>query len=38
MPLRSKPIYIVDPDGTYYRGPGFVPYFYKDELKGKENG
>lgn len=30
--LKSKPIYILRPDETYYCGPGFVPYYYKDEL------
>ena len=32
MPLRSEPIYIVRPDDTYHYGPGFVPYYYKNEL------
>ena len=35
MPLRSKPIYIMRPDETYYCGPGFVPYYYQEELKEK---
>lgn len=35
MPLRAKPIYIIDPNGEYYCGPGFVPYYYEDELKEK---
>lgn len=36
MPLKSKPVYILHPDETYYCGPGFVPYFYKEELEGKD--
>lgn len=32
MPLKAKPIYIIRPDETYYCGPGFVPYYYEDEL------
>lgn len=33
--IKSRPIYILRPDETYYCGPGFVPYYYKDELKEK---
>ena len=33
MSLKSKPIYIIKPDETYYCGPGFVPYYYPDELE-----
>ena len=33
MPLKSKPIYILRPNQEYYCGPGFVPYYYKDELE-----
>lgn len=36
MPLKSKPVYILHPDETYYCGPGFVPYFYKEELEDKD--
>lgn len=36
MPSKSKPIYIIKPDQQYYCGPGFVPYFYKDELEKGE--
>lgn len=32
---KSKPIYIVRPTEKYYCGPGFVPYYYLDELKKK---
>ena len=35
MPLKSKPVYILRPDETYCHGPGFVPYYYKEELKEK---
>lgn len=35
MALNSKPIYIIRPDETYYCGPRFVPYYYKDELNEK---
>ena len=35
MPLKSEPIYIIRPDDTYYCGPGFIPYYYKEELKEK---
>lgn len=35
MPLTSKPIYIKQPDMVRYCGPGFVPYYYEDELKEK---
>lgn len=40
MPLKSKPVYILRPDETYYCGPRLVPYYYKDELKekGANNG
>lgn len=37
MPLRSKPIYIIEPDKQWRCGPSFVPYYYKDELKEKGN-
>ena len=36
MPLKSKPVYIIRPDEQYYCGPGFVPYYYEDELKNAE--
>lgn len=32
MALKSEPIFIVRPDDTYHYGPGFTPYYYKDEL------
>lgn len=35
MPLKSKPIYIARPTERYYSGPGFIPYYYKDELSEK---
>lgn len=35
MSLKSKPIYIIRPNQEYYCGPGFVPYYYQDELKEK---
>lgn len=35
MPLRAKPIFIIRPDDEYYRGPGFVPYYFLEELKEK---
>ena len=35
MPLKAKPIYIIRPDEQRYCGPGFVPYYYKEELKEK---
>lgn len=35
MSLKSKPIYIIRPDEQYYCGPGFVPYYYQEELKEK---
>lgn len=33
MPLKSKPIYIIKPDEQYHCNPGFVPYYYEEELK-----
>lgn len=36
MPLKSKPIYIKRPDWEGYCNPGFVPYYYLEELEGKE--
>lgn len=33
MPLSSNPIYIIRPDDQRLCGPGFVPYYYKEELK-----
>lgn len=35
MSVKSKPIYIMRPDETYYCGPGFVPYYYKEEIKNE---
>ena len=35
MPLKAKPIYIIEPDRQWHCGQGFVPYYYKDELKEK---
>lgn len=35
MALESKPVFILHPDETYWRGPGFVPYYYPEELKEK---
>lgn len=37
MALKSEPIFIVRPDEAFYCGPGFVPYYYKEELKEKGN-
>lgn len=34
MPLKSRPIYIIEPDRQWRcGGEGFVPYYYKEELK-----
>ena len=35
MALRSKPIYIIEPVKHWHCGQGFIPYYYKDELKEK---
>ena len=35
MPLKAKPIFIIRPDEQRYCGPGFVPYYYLEELKEK---
>lgn len=35
MSLRAKPIYVIRPAEQYYCGPGFVPYYYLEELKEK---
>jgi len=35
MALKSKPIYVMRPDEAYYCGPGFVPYYYKEEIKNE---
>lgn len=35
MPLKSKPIFIIKPDMERYCGPGFIPYYYPEELKEK---
>lgn len=35
MALKGKPIYIIEPNKQWYCGPGFVPYYYKEELKEK---
>lgn len=35
MSIKARPIYILRPDETYYCGPGFVPYYYEEELKEK---
>lgn len=33
--IKAKPIYIIRPDEQYYCGPGFVPYYYEEELREK---
>lgn len=35
MALKAKPIYIIRPNDQYDCGPGFVPYYYEEELKEK---
>lgn len=35
MPLKAKPIYVLRPDDYRVCGPGFVPYYYEEELKEK---
>lgn len=37
MSLVAKPIYIIKPDEQWHCGQGFVPYYYKEELKEKGN-
>lgn len=35
MSLSTKPIYIIRPDEQRLCGPGFIPYYYEEELKEK---